>query len=122
MKAAEAARSSSATPGRRENPAVQALLEHKRGGVYGTITSLAAPKPGFEVAFETASGGSLNDLVVDTRETAIECINYLKAKRLGLLGRAVSGRVDTPPTIWRGGALFGSADGYVYCLAAAAGE
>jgi len=83
MKAAEAARSSGATTGRRQNPAVQALLEHKRGGVYGTISSLGAPKAGFEVAFETAAGGSLNDLVVDTRETAIECINYLKAKRLG---------------------------------------
>ncbi|KPK42060.1 MAG: hypothetical protein AMJ65_08235 [Phycisphaerae bacterium SG8_4] len=28
------------------------------------------------------------------------------------------GRVDSPPTIWQGRALFGSADGHVYCLAA----
>ncbi len=67
----------------RENPAVQALMERKRGGVYGTIASLSTPKPGYEVAFETAVGGSLSDLVVDSRETAIECINYLKEKRLG---------------------------------------
>jgi len=32
------------------------------------------------------------------------------------------GRVDSPPTIWRGRALFGSADGYVYCLRASDGE
>jgi len=32
------------------------------------------------------------------------------------------GRVDSPPTIYRGLALFGSADGYVYCLRAADGE
>ena len=32
------------------------------------------------------------------------------------------GRVDSPPTIWQGRALFGSADGYVYCLEAATGE
>jgi chromosome segregation protein len=83
MKAAEAARSSSSSDGRRANPAVEALLERKRGGVYGTVTSLATPKPGFETAFETAAGGNLNDLVVDTRETAIESINYLKEKRLG---------------------------------------
>jgi chromosome segregation protein len=82
MKATEAARSSSSGE-QRVNPAVQALLDRKRGGVYGTITALSAPKPGFEVAFETAAGGSLNDLVVDTRETAIESINYLKEKRLG---------------------------------------
>jgi outer membrane protein assembly factor BamB len=31
------------------------------------------------------------------------------------------GRVDSPPTIWQGRALFGSADGYVYCLRAADG-
>ena len=83
MKAAEAARAPSTPGARRTNPAVQALLERKRGGVYGTVTSLASTKPGFEVAFETAAGGNLNDLVVDSRETAIECINYLKAKRLG---------------------------------------
>jgi len=82
MKAADAARSSSDT-GRRANPAVEALLERKRGGIYGTIASLGAPKSGFEVAFETAAGGNMNDLVVDTRETAIESINYLKEKRLG---------------------------------------
>lgn len=83
MKAAEAARTSSSSSDRRVNPAVEALLERKRGGVYGTITSLATPKAGFEIAFETAAGGNLNDLVVDTRETAIESINYLKEKRLG---------------------------------------
>ena len=84
MKAAEAARTASATPGgRRSNPAVEALLERKRGGVYGTISSLAEVKAGFEVAFETAAGGNFNDLVVDSRETAIECINFLKEKRLG---------------------------------------
>ena len=65
------------------NRAVQALLSRKRGGVYGTIASLATPRAGFETAFDTAAGGHLNDLVVDSRETAIECINYLKANRLG---------------------------------------
>jgi outer membrane protein assembly factor BamB len=32
------------------------------------------------------------------------------------------GRVDSPPTIWQGRALFGCADGYVYCLRAADGK
>ena len=35
---------------------------------------------------------------------------------------AASGRVDTPPTIHGGLALFGSADGWLYCLRAADGE
>jgi outer membrane protein assembly factor BamB len=32
------------------------------------------------------------------------------------------GRVDSPPTIWQGRALFGSADGHVYCLNASDGK
>jgi outer membrane protein assembly factor BamB/SAM-dependent methyltransferase len=31
------------------------------------------------------------------------------------------GRIDSPPTNWRGHVLFGSADGYIYCLRAADG-
>jgi chromosome segregation ATPase len=80
IKAAEATSAKTAQGG---NRAVKALLERKRGGVYGTIASLSTPRPGFEVAFETAAGGHLNDLVVDSRETAIDCINHLKQNRLG---------------------------------------
>ncbi len=82
MRAAAAPAATAGGAGR-ENPAVQALIERKRGGVYGTVASLSTPKPGFEIAFEAAAGGSLSDLVVDSRETAIECINYMKEKRLG---------------------------------------
>ena len=32
------------------------------------------------------------------------------------------GRVDSPPTIWQGRALFGSADGHVYCVSASDGR
>jgi len=32
------------------------------------------------------------------------------------------GRIDSPPTIWQGRALFGSADGHVYCLKADDGK
>jgi hypothetical protein len=39
-----------------------------------------------------------------------------------LWSRTVGGRVDSPPTIYQGLALFGSADGYVYCLRLADGE
>jgi chromosome segregation protein len=81
IKAAEAQRAK--TPRRDDSRAVQALLERKRGGVYGTIAGLGTPRPGFETAFETAAGGHLADVVVDSRETAIDCINHLKAERLG---------------------------------------
>ncbi len=93
VQAAAVARAKVPTP---ENRAVQALLARKRGGVYGTIASLSTPKPGFEAAFETAAGGHLNDLVVDSRETAIECINYLKAQRLGRARLLPLGRLVAP--------------------------
>jgi outer membrane protein assembly factor BamB len=32
------------------------------------------------------------------------------------------GRVDSPPTVWRGHVFFGCADGWVYCLSASDGE
>jgi len=32
-----------------------------------------------------------------------------------------AGRIDSPPTIWQGRALFGSADGWIYCLSASDG-
>jgi outer membrane protein assembly factor BamB len=31
-------------------------------------------------------------------------------------------RIDSPPTIWQGRVLFGSADGYVYCLRGTDGQ
>ncbi len=36
--------------------------------------------------------------------------------------RTVGGRIDSPPTVWQGRVLFGSADGSVYCLRATDGE
>jgi outer membrane protein assembly factor BamB len=38
-----------------------------------------------------------------------------------LWNTTVGGRVDSPPTIYKGRVLFGSADGYIYCLNAADG-
>jgi chromosome segregation protein len=93
MKAAEATRAAAAPTASR---AVQALLARKRGGIYGTVASLATPRSGFEVAFETAAGGSLSDLVVDSRETALECIAYLKENRLGRVRVLPLGRLVTP--------------------------
>lgn len=67
----------------RKSRAAEALLSRKSGGVYGTISSLMTPRSGFEQAIETALGSHINDLVVDSRETAIDCIEYLKRNQLG---------------------------------------
>jgi len=67
----------------KRNRSVKALLDRDRGGIYGTIGDLMEVKPKYQVAIETAVGGHLNDLVVDSRSTAIESVNYLKENELG---------------------------------------
>jgi chromosome segregation protein len=67
----------------RRSKAGEALLSRKSGGVYGMISTLMTPRPGFKQAIEAALGSHINDVVVDSRETAIDCIEYLKRNQLG---------------------------------------
>ena len=57
--------------------------------------------------------------VADVDRHAVHAINATTGERLWQV--TVGGRVDSPPTIWRGRALFGCSDGFVYCLRAADG-
>jgi len=62
----------------------------------------------------TAAGGKVFVAEVDRH-----CVRALDARSgQPLWDYTTGGRVDTPPTIYRGLALFGSADGCVYCLRA----
>lgn len=63
--------------------AVKELLKRDRGGVYGTIEGLMEVDPKYRIGIETAAGGHLHDLIVDSRSTAIESVNYLKKNKLG---------------------------------------
>lgn len=73
----------SSSPGKRKNRAVKALLDRGRGGIYGTISDLMRVEDQFRIAIETAVGGHMQDVVVDSRATAIEAVNYLKKNDLG---------------------------------------
>ncbi|MBS3787103.1 chromosome segregation protein SMC [Candidatus Bipolaricaulota bacterium] len=79
----------------RKKRSVKALLDRGRGGIYGTVQGLMEVEAKYQVAVETTIGGHLQDLVVDTRSTAIESVNYLKENDLGrarfLPLRSVSG-------------------------------
>jgi len=66
----------------------------------------------------TAAGGSLFVAAVD-RHT-VYAIDASSGEELWHY--TVDGRVDSPPTWFEGLVLFGSADGYVYCLNAADGQ
>ncbi len=67
----------------RKKRSVKALLDRGRGGIYGTVEGLMEVESKYQVAIETTIGGHLQDLVVDSRSTAIESVNYLKKNDLG---------------------------------------
>jgi len=52
-------------------------------GILGAVGELTRTPERFETAIETALGSSLNDIVTETEEDAIEAIGYLKRTREG---------------------------------------
>jgi outer membrane protein assembly factor BamB len=65
----------------------------------------------------TVAGGRLHVAKVD--EHQVIALDAATGKSLWTF--TAGGRVDSPPTLWKGRALFGSADGWVYCLRASDG-
>ncbi|MEX2681966.1 MAG: chromosome segregation protein SMC [Candidatus Sigynarchaeota archaeon] len=67
--------------------AIAALLEAKRQGIikgiHDTVGNLGKVDARFSVAMDIAAGGKTNFMVVDDRNVATECINYLKKGNLG---------------------------------------
>ena len=81
-----------------------------------------------ERAWQTELGGRLTSPVVAGGKLLVAAvdrhtIHALDADSGKQLWRTiVGGRVDSPPTIHQGSAIFGCADGFVYCLRLADGE
>lgn len=58
-------------------------LRDRVSGICGTVSDLAKIKnPRFEAALAAAAGNRLSAVIVETDETAVECINWLKRSRL----------------------------------------
>ncbi|XP_061308611.1 structural maintenance of chromosomes protein 4 [Pezoporus flaviventris] len=66
---------------------LEALLQHKKSGnipgLYGRLGDLGAINEKYDVAI-SSSCGALDNIVVDTVDTAQACVNFLKAKRIGV--------------------------------------
>jgi outer membrane protein assembly factor BamB len=93
-----------------------------RSGASGTIvrpelTRIWNRNPGGRPGPITISGGLLFVSSIDTH--AVHALNAADGKIVWSF--TAGGRVDSPPTIWHGRAIFGSADGHVYCLRASDG-
>ncbi len=71
-------------------------LKEKKPGIHGVVADIIKVEKKYEIAIETALGGSIQNIVTDTEATAKEAIEYLKANRLGratfLPLKAVTGR------------------------------
>jgi len=67
------------------NAAVKAILDNKRKfkGVFGTISELGQVNKKYALPLETLAGSRTKHIVVDTDETASDCIKYLQSQRLG---------------------------------------
>jgi chromosome segregation protein len=63
--------------------AVKTILNMNKNGVYGSVETLGKVNPKYQTAIEVCAGGHMYDIISDTKETAISCVNYLKEKRIG---------------------------------------
>ena len=79
-------------------------------------------------AWQAQPGGRLTSPVVADGKVFVASVDTHIVHALDanngeeLWGYTAGGRVDSPPTIYKGLALFGSADGWVYCLTASDGK
>ena len=81
-----------------------------------------------KIAWTSEIGGDLSSVVVaddrlfvaQIQQHTVCAINSLTGEKLWCF--TAGGRVDSPPTLYKGSVLFGSADGHVYCLRASDGE
>jgi outer membrane protein assembly factor BamB len=85
--------------------------------------------PEVKPAWETGlPGGRLSSPVVAEGKVLVasidaHAVSALDARKGDLLWTfTAGGRIDSPPTIYRGAAVFGSADGWIYCLRATDGK
>jgi outer membrane protein assembly factor BamB len=74
-------------------------------------------KPGGTLSAPVVADGKI--FVASTDTHSVRALDAATGKPVWSF--TTGGRVDSPPTIWKGRALFGSADGHVYCLNAGDG-
>ncbi|MHC4143351.1 MAG: outer membrane protein assembly factor BamB family protein [Planctomycetota bacterium] len=99
-----------------------------RGDAARTGFTPSAVPSRLQPAWEAKLGGKLSSLTIGTGKVFVAQVDAHRICVLDLATgknvwtRTVGGRVDSPPTLWRGLAIFGCHDGFVYCLDANDGE
>ncbi len=64
--------------------AIRALRERDISGVYGTVSELGNAKQQYATALSIAAGNRMKNIVVDSVNTAIKCLEMLKSSRAGI--------------------------------------
>jgi outer membrane protein assembly factor BamB len=91
-------------------------------------TASSVPAEALQCVWQADLGGRLSSLTAAGGKVFVSSIDahtvYALDEATGkpAWSFTAGGRVDSPPTIWQGRALFGSTDGCVYCLDAADGR
>ena len=64
---------------------IRKVMEQKKSksGILGVVADLFKVEKNYEIAIETALGGSIQNIVTDNEQTAKSMIGYLKANKLG---------------------------------------
>lgn len=84
-------------PARRVPEAVQEILSLGWDGVIGMLGELGEVDQELEVALEAALGGHAHDIVVSTRDVALECVRYLKENEIGRARFLPLDKLSPPP-------------------------
>jgi len=106
------------------NPSDWATYRHDAARSGSTKASVPTE---LKALWQTDLGGRLSSVVVADGKLFLSSLDTATVRSLdAATGKpawtyTAGGRVDSPPTIWQGCALFGCADGYVYCLRASDG-
>jgi outer membrane protein assembly factor BamB len=97
---------------------------YRHDGARSGSAKTAVPVADLKRVWETPLGGKLSSVVVAGGKVFVAAVDRhaVHALDAGSGKQAWSftagGRIDSPPTIWQGRVIFGSADGWVYCLRA----
>lgn len=62
---------------------VKEILGLKKPGIFGTVKDLIKVPKNIETAVDSSAGFRLQNIIVDRSQTAIDCINFLKAQKIG---------------------------------------
>ncbi len=84
--------------------------------------------PDLKIAWKSEIGGELSSVVIaenrlfvaQKQQHTVHAIDSNNGEKLW--SYTAGGRVDSPPALYKGSVMFGSADGYVYCLRATDGQ